>query len=58
MNKTKQISIAKQALKEAQLRHKQNLENKEMPQKEIGGRKGPDPTRYGDWEKKGIISDF
>ena len=27
-------------------------------QKEIGGREGPEPTRYGDWEKKGIISDF
>lgn len=26
--------------------------------KEIGGRDGPDPARYGDWEKKGIISDF
>ncbi len=26
--------------------------------KELGGRKGPEPTRYGDWEKKGIISDF
>ena len=25
---------------------------------EIGGQKGPEPTRYGDWEKKGIISDF
>lgn len=25
---------------------------------ELGGRKGPEPTRYGDWEKKGIISDF
>ena len=25
---------------------------------EIGGRKGPEPTRYGDWESKGIISDF
>ena len=24
----------------------------------IGGRSGPEPTRYGDWEKKGIISDF
>ena len=23
----------------------------EAPPKEIGGRKGPDPTRYGDWEK-------
>jgi len=25
---------------------------------EIGGQKGPEPTRYGDWEKKGLISDF
>jgi len=25
---------------------------------EIGGRDGPDPTRYGDWERKGILSDF
>ncbi|WP_262693326.1 DUF1674 domain-containing protein [Kordiimonas aquimaris] len=27
-------------------------------QKEYGGRSGPEPTRYGDWEKNGIISDF
>ena len=26
--------------------------------KEVGGRKGPEPTRYGDWENKGIASDF
>ncbi len=26
--------------------------------KEIGGRKGPDPTRYGDWEKNGRCIDF
>ncbi len=26
--------------------------------KELGGRKGPEPTRYGDWERNGIISDF
>lgn len=26
--------------------------------KEIGGREGPEPTRYGDWEVKGIASDF
>ena len=25
---------------------------------ERGGAKGPEPTRYGDWEKKGLISDF
>lgn len=26
--------------------------------KEVNGPKGPEPTRYGDWEKKGIVSDF
>lgn len=26
--------------------------------KEVAGRAGPDPTRYGDWEVKGIASDF
>ena len=26
--------------------------------KEIGGPKGLEPTRYGDWERKGIASDF
>lgn len=25
---------------------------------EIGGRKGPEPTRYGDWEKDGRCIDF
>ncbi len=27
-------------------------------EKEIGGREGPDPTRYGDWEKAGRCIDF
>lgn len=26
--------------------------------KELGGRDGPEATRFGDWEKKGIVSDF
>jgi hypothetical protein len=26
--------------------------------KEIGGPKGPEPTRYGDWEYKGRCTDF
>jgi len=30
---------------------------KVMPE-EIGGPKGPEPTRYGDWERKGIATDF
>jgi hypothetical protein len=25
---------------------------------EVGGPSGPEPTRYGDWERKGIASDF
>jgi hypothetical protein len=31
---------------------------KPAPAKEIGGPKGLEPTRYGDWERKGIVSDF
>ena len=31
---------------------------KARPVEEIGGRDGPDPTRYGDWERKGMLSDF
>ena len=29
-----------------------------LPMKEIGGPAGPEPTRYGDWERKGRVSDF
>ena len=35
---------------------KPKIEKKET--REIGGREGPDPTRYGDWEKKGRCIDF
>ena len=47
---------AKRALAEAGERRQQHQANS-LP-KEIGNRKGPEPTRYGDWEKKGIVSDF
>jgi hypothetical protein len=30
----------------------------EIPIREIGGPAGPEPTRYGDWEKKGRCIDF
>ena len=33
-------------------------DDKKKKPKEIGGPKGPEPTRYGDWERKGIVSDF
>ena len=47
---------AKRALEEAEIRHREHDAN--ALEKELGGRKGPEPTRYGDWEKKGITSDF
>jgi hypothetical protein len=30
----------------------------QKPPREIGGRDGPEPTRYGDWEKAGRCIDF
>ena len=49
-------TAAIRALKEVSERNNKN--NKTLLEKEIGGRKGPEPTRFGDWEKKGLISDF
>lgn len=51
--------VAKRALAEAKQRRdeKEQLANQEVA-KEIDGRKGLDPARYGDWENKGIVSDF
>ncbi|HZX23752.1 MAG TPA: DUF1674 domain-containing protein [Woeseiaceae bacterium] len=41
---------------------REEAENAPLPAddapKEIGGRQGPDPTRYGDWEKGGRCIDF
>lgn len=44
------------ALAEAQERRR-TTEALSLPT-ELGGRKGPEPVRYGDWEKKGIAIDF
>lgn len=49
---------AKRALAEAAARRKQAEELAAQSPKEINGRKGPDPARYGDWERKGIAIDF
>jgi hypothetical protein len=35
-----------------------NAQDKKQLPPELGGPKGPEPTRYGDWERKGIVSDF
>jgi hypothetical protein len=47
---------AERALAEAEARRA--AAKKAELQKENPPRKGPEPTRYGDWEKKGITSDF
>ena len=50
---------AQRALAEAEARRKAAEANAAQPaQKEFQGPKGPEPTRYGDWERKGIASDF
>jgi hypothetical protein len=47
---------AQRALDEATARRKASMAT-EMPA-ELGGRDGPEPVRYGDWERKGIAVDF
>jgi hypothetical protein len=51
-------AAAQRALAEAAARRAEiDARAKALP-KEQGGRNGPDPVRYGDWEVKGIASDF
>ena len=47
---------AQRALAEAEERRRR-AKGEKLP-KELGGRDGPEPVRYGDWEKKGIAIDF
>ncbi|MCA0921367.1 DUF1674 domain-containing protein [Pseudooceanicola nanhaiensis] len=47
---------AQRALAEAEERRRKAGEF-ELPT-ELGGRDGPEPVRYGDWEKKGLAVDF
>jgi hypothetical protein len=49
---------AKRALAEAEARRKAAEANAKPTAREFQGPKGPEPTRYGDWENKGIASDF
>jgi hypothetical protein len=49
---------AERALAEAEERRRHADAAKKDRPKEIGGQAGPDPVRYGDWEKGGIASDF
>ncbi|MFV0298199.1 MAG: DUF1674 domain-containing protein [Hyphomicrobiaceae bacterium] len=49
---------AERALAEAAARRREREQTAKAPKKELGGREGPDPVRYGDWENGGIASDF
>lgn len=48
---------AERALAEAEERRRK-ADAAPAPPREVNGRGGKEPTRYGDWEAKGIISDF
>jgi len=47
---------AMRALAEADARRKGTSATAPVP--EVGGRDGPEPVRYGDWEKNGLAIDF
>lgn len=49
---------AQRALAEAEARRAEVDARANAMPKEHGGRKGPEPVRYGDWEVKGLTSDF
>jgi hypothetical protein len=49
---------AKRALAEAEARRAEAAKHATPAAKELLGPKGLEPTRYGDWERKGIASDF
>lgn len=49
---------ARRALEEAAARREAAASKQSKAPKEIGGPAGPEPTRFGDWERKGIAVDF
>jgi len=49
---------AQRALSEAAERRREIEKLAKELAKEHAGPSGPEPTRYGDWERKGIVSDF
>lgn len=51
-------AAAERALAEAAARKAKAEEEAQAMPKELGGRDGPEPVRFGDWEKKGIAIDF
>lgn len=53
---TQRKQAAARALEEAQARRDAHIVKKRAAER--GGQEGPEPTRFGDWEKAGIICDF
>jgi hypothetical protein len=51
-------AAAQRALDEAAERREEYRKHEAALPKEVGGRGGNDPGRYGDWEVKGLTSDF
>jgi hypothetical protein len=51
-------AVAARALAEAKARKEADVWQAKLAPKEIGGRGGEDPVRFGDWEVKGIAHDF
>lgn len=44
--------------KKKKIKNVKKIKEKECKQEEVGGPSGLEPTRYGDWERKGICYDF
>lgn len=59
MSETEKRDLPPEALRAlAEAEERRKAAGLDLP-KELGGRKnGPEPVRYGDWEKKGLAIDF
>ena len=53
-----EIGIAKSPAERDEERRREEVSRRPPANDEIGGPKGPEPTRFGDWERKGRCIDF
>jgi hypothetical protein len=58
LRRRREAGLRAKAEAEARRKASEEMQALDAAPPEIGGRKGPEPTRYGDWEIKGLISDF
>jgi hypothetical protein len=56
--KASDLSTPAQRAKAEAEERRRKVEREAACARELGGPEGPEPTRYGDWEKKGICYDF